>query len=263
MGFSKSVVKDLALSTDVWVPNSALAVVIPAYNEAATIAAVADGALHMTPHVIVVDDGSQDDTAEIAQQLDVEVIRLGGNKGKAAALIAGFQHAMTLDVQGVVTLDGDGQHQWSDIVKVAEAGFLAGNRLVIGSRLHQPENFPKSRLRANRIANFWISWAAGHRVADSQSGFRYYPISLLRQIDFSSLRSGGFVFESELLIKAAHAGYSTISVPIPALYDGEIFRPSHFKPVRDITQIVVMVAWALIRRGMNPYGLYRSLKPEV
>ena len=263
MGFSKTVATDLTLKSVPLAPNPALAVVIPAYNEASTIAAVAAGARRMTPHVIVVDDGSQDDTAQIAEQLDVVVLRLSENQGKAAALIAGFQYALTLDVQGVVTLDGDGQHQWGDIGKISEAGLLAGNRIVIGSRLHQPENFPKSRLRANRIANFWISWAAGHRVSDSQSGFRYYPITLLQMMDFSRLRSSGFVFESELLIAAAHKGFPSISTPIPALYDGELFRPSHFKPVRDITRIVMMVAWALIRRGMNPYGLYRSLKREA
>ncbi len=263
MGCSKTVATELALESASWAPNSGLAVIIPAYNEATTIAAVATGAWRMTPHVIVVDDGSQDDTALIAEQLDVVVLRLSENQGKAAALITGFHYAMTLGVRGVVTLDGDGQHQWGDIGKISEAGFVAGNRIVIGSRLHQPENFPKSRLRANRIANFWISWAAGHRISDSQSGFRYYPITLLHMMDFSRLRSSGFVFESELLIAAAHKGFPSISVPIPALYDGEVFRPSHFKPVRDITRIVVMVAWALIRRGMNPYGLYRSLKPEV
>ncbi|MBO6838071.1 MAG: glycosyltransferase family 2 protein [Alphaproteobacteria bacterium] len=239
--------------------RGSLAVIIPAYNEERTIRAIADGALKATPHVIVIDDGSTDDTLTQLAGLPVRVVRLSRNMGKAAALRRGFKEALALGVDGVVTLDGDGQHRPEDIASLVSVGATAGDRVVIGSRLHDGAKFPRARLIANRIANFWISWAAGHRISDSQSGFRYYPSSLLRALDLSSLSHGGFVFESEILIRAAQRGYLSTSVHIPALYDAVAFRASHFRPGRDITRIVLMVAWSLIRRGMYPMGLYRSL----
>lgn len=235
------------------------AVLIPAYNEEATIRAVAEGALGACGHVIVVDDGSADGTLAALDGLPVHLIRLECNQGKAAALVRGFRAALELGVEGVVTLDGDGQHRPQDIARIAETGLRRRSRIVIGSRLGEPDNFPKARLRANRIANFWISWAAGHAIEDSQSGFRYYPAALLSRLDLDRCARTGFVFESEVLISAARLGFTSEAVPIPALYDGVIQRASHFRPGRDITRIVRMVAWKLISRGLYPQGLYRSL----
>ncbi len=236
------------------------AVVIPAYNEQATIRDIAMGAANVAHHVIVVDDGSSDDTSAALDGLPVKCIRLSANRGKAAALAHGFETALDLDIEGVVTLDGDGQHRAEDIARIADVGLRSGDRIVIGSRLSQPENFPKARLRANRFANFWISWAAGYPIEDSQSGFRYYPAFLLKRLDMTKIVDQGFMFESEVLIDAARAGVHSEAVTIPALYAGVVQRPSHFRPVRDIARIVVMVAWKLISRGMYPQGLYRLLR---
>lgn len=240
-----------------------IAVVIPAYNEEATIRAVAEGTLAVAENVIVVDDGCTDRTVECLDGLPVRLIRMPCNQGKAAALVQGFKAALESGVDGIVTLDGDGQHRAEDIIRLAEIGLARGDRIIVGSRLSQPENFPKARLRANRIANFWISWAAGHAIEDSQSGFRFYPAALLRRLDLDKAARTGFVFESEVLIEAARHGTLTESVAIPALYAGVVQRASHFRPVRDITRIVRMVAWKLISRGMYPQGLYRSLTRQA
>lgn len=240
-------------------PSPRLAVVIPAYNEAATIRGIAEEALMTLDDVIVVDDGSVDGTAAALDGLGIHLIRLDHNQGKAAALVRGFREALALGVDGVITLDGDGQHRARDIARMAAAGRRHGTRIIIGSRLGDPANFPKARLRANKIANFWISWAAGHAIEDSQSGFRYYPAALLRHLDLDRHARTGFVFESEVLIDAAHRGVPSEAIAIPALYDGVMQRASHFRPVADITRIVRMVAWKLVRRGMYPQGLYRLL----
>ena len=238
-----------------------IALVIPAFNEASTIRGLAQNARAMTPNVIIVNDGSSDDTAAQLHDVDVQLINLPENRGKAAALTQGFRAALQDDcVEGVVTLDGDGQHRIEDLQMIVDAGQSMPDTIIIGSRLWDTEKFPKARLRANKFANFWISWAAGYRIDDSQSGFRYYPASLLRNVALHALAGRGFVFESEILILAARMGVRAKSVCIPALYNAQTFRRSHFRPVADIAKIVRMVSWKLISRGMNPYGLWRYLR---
>jgi glycosyltransferase involved in cell wall biosynthesis len=234
-----------------------VAVVIPAFNEEATIEAVVTDALSVAAQVIVVDDGSSDATVSQLAGLPVMLLRHDSNRGKAAALTTGMQHALDLGVRGVVTMDGDGQHRACDIHKLVDAAGTAPDSVVIGSRLHDIEQFPADRLKANRIANFWISWAAGQPIEDSQSGFRYYPASFLGKVRVPHGRSRSFVFESEILIKAARMGLRIVSVPIPALYGATLQRASHFRPVADITRITLMVAWKLISWGMYPAGLWR------
>ena len=159
----------------------------------------------------------------------------------------------------VVTLDGDGQHCPEDIPLLLEAWRAASRSIVIGSRLHAREAIPMARYRANRIANFWISWAAGQAIADTQSGFRVYPAALVAQPPVPCGVAASFVFESEILIEAARSGLQVVCVPINAMYWAH-GRASHFRPVLDIARIVRMVAWRLITRGLYLQGLLRSLR---
>jgi hypothetical protein len=108
------------------------------------------------------------------------------------------------------------------------------------------------------VADFWISWAAGYSFADSQSGFRVYPATLLNRVKIKHGKARSFVFESEILIEATHSGHRTLAVPIEALRRPGA-RSSYFRPVLDIARITCMVGWKLISRGMYPIGLYRSL----
>ena len=241
-------------------PVGKLIVVIPAYNEASTIADVVRTTLAVTPDIVVVDDGSTDGTVDQLAGLSVRVIQQSTNQGKGAALLRGFRDALESGADAVVTLDGDGQHAADQIPALVARAEASPGRIVIGSRLHDRAAFPPARYRANRVANFWISWASGHRIDDSQCGMRLYPRPVLEAICAKQRHHPGFVFESEVLIDAAAAGFTTVSVPIPALYDGHTQRPSHFRPVRDIAAIVVMVAGKLLSRGMYPRGLIASLR---
>ena len=130
--------------------------------------------------------------------------------------------------------------------------------VVIGARLIGRETSPRARRRANRVADFFIGWAAGQPLDDSQSGFRVYPAPLLRRLDVRHGPTRGFVFESEVLIAAARLGVKCRSVAIAAVYPRNA-RPSHFRPVADIARISRMILWQLARRGLHPAGLYRSL----
>jgi glycosyltransferase involved in cell wall biosynthesis len=233
-------------------------VVIPAYEEAATIRDVAARARTHADTVIVVDDGSHDGTAQQLDGLDVVLLRHAANRGKAATLWTGFEHALALGAETIVTLDGDGQHGPDDIPRLVHAQARFPDRIVVGSRLHDRAHFPARRYYANCFARFWISWAAGYPIADTQTGFRAYPAHLFKRVKHDDFRAEGFVFESEVLIRAAHHGVRSIAVPIPGIYP-KTARPSHFRPVADIARIVVMVAGHLSRRGLYPAGLWRSL----
>ena len=224
------------------------AVVIPAYNEAATIRDVAARALLQAAQVIVVDDGSTDGTAQRLEGLGAVVLRNEGNQGKAASLRRGADEALRLGAGAIVTLDGDGQHCPEDIPLLLRAWLAAPGAIVIGARLHARERIPPARYWANRIANFWIGLAAGYPIADSQSGFRIYPARIFREARVQCGRSRSFVFESEILIEAARLGMRALCVPVQVVYGGGA-RASHFRPVVDIARIARMVAWRLIAQG--------------
>jgi hypothetical protein len=233
------------------------AVVIPAYNERLAIAGIVERALEQAQIVIVVDDGSTDGTAEVLAALPVTLIRNAGNCGKAHSLWRGMQHALSLDVAGVVTLDADGQHGPEDIPRLVELARAHPRDIIVGARVLAREAAPRLRRFANRAADFGIGWAAGQRVADSQSGFRVYPAAVLQSVDIPHHPGRGFVFESEYLILAGGRGVHIRHVPILTLYTNDA-RASHFRSVRDVTRICLMVAWHLLRQGFHPAGLRRS-----
>lgn len=250
------------------------ALVIAAYNEAGTLGALVDAVLQVQAsigQVIVVDDGSSDNcAAQVRQDARVTLVRHASNDGKARALIDGMQTALAAGAARVLTMDGDGQHRPEDLARLIEAADRHPRTVIVGARLADREAIPSARYRANRFANFWIAWASGARVLDSQSGLRLYPGEVLRLVlpklaskypVCAGSRRKGFVFESELLIECGRIGCHTFAVRVPALYGTA--RASHFRPVADITQIVIMVAGHLLRRGLYPQGLWRSLRQSV
>lgn len=239
------------------------AIVIPAYNEAATIRDLAQRALAISNIVIIVDDGSTDGTVNELEGLPVKLIQHDTNQGKAASLWDGICLARQHEVDCIITLDGDGQHAPEDIPLLLSKFEEFPRHIIIGARLADKAAIPAKRYYANKIANFWIAWAAGYPIADSQSGFRLYPVELFDGLRIATSKQHGFVFESEILIKAAQRQIYSKPVRIPAVY-AENARPSHFHGVRDITFITLMVARFLITHLLFPQGLYRSvLKPRL
>ena len=234
-------------------------VVIPAYNEAATIRDVVTRTLAHVRDVIVVDDGSTDGTAGQLAGLPVTLLVNRRNRGKAAAVWRGARTALAAGAAGIATIDGDGQHDPDDLPRLFGAARLKPAALVIGARLQAKASMPKSRYRANRVATFCIAWAAGQPISDSQSGLRYYPAAVFRDLDVPHDRWSSFVFESEVLIAAARAGIEIASVPVSVRY-AELARASHFRPVTDVLKITSMVAGRLLRSGLNLPGLLRSLR---
>jgi glycosyltransferase involved in cell wall biosynthesis len=239
-----------------------IAVVIPAYNEAATIAEVVRGACAANPLVIVVDDGSEDGTQHCLAGLPVTVLRNESNLGKGASLWRGMRHAVARDAKAVVTLDADGQHAPELIPRLVAAHRHHPDRIIVAARLYRREQMPKHRRFGNEVADFWIGWASGWPVADSQSGFRLYPAALVQALRVNPGRGRSFVFESEVLIDAARLGFRPLAVPSEAVY-AEDGRASYYRPWRDTIRIVAMVAGKLVVRGMAPAGLIRSRRLPV
>jgi glycosyltransferase involved in cell wall biosynthesis len=230
-------------------------VVIPAYNEAHTIRDVATRARQQCQHVIVVDDGSADGTSWALAGLDVTVLRNEKNLGKAGSLWKGFQYALAQGAEGVITLDADGQHAPEEIPLFIKQSLDWPSAFLIGARRRDQRKTSFWRYGANRVADFWIGWAAGAPVEDSQSGFRLYPAALLREIDVPHERSRSFVFESEILIEAARRAMIIRNIPITVMpRSGPC--PSHFRPVLDIVRITRMVAWKIISKGLSLSGLW-------
>lgn len=233
-------------------------VVIPAYNEAETVRDVAMRARQQCANVVVVDDGSTDSTFRAVAGLDVTVLRNEENCGKAGSLSRGFEHALAHGAIGVITLDADGQHAPEEIPAFLKRSLEDPAAFLIGARRHDQRKASFWRYVANRIADFWIGWAAGQPIEDSQSGFRLYPASLLRDATLKHGRERSFVYESEIVIEAAGRGFQCRNVAVTmAPRSGP--RPSHFHPFMDIVRITRMVAWKLLSRGMYPAGLYRAL----
>jgi glycosyltransferase involved in cell wall biosynthesis len=236
-------------------------VVIPAYQEAATIGVIVSQC-RMLPgvsSVVVIDDGSRDETARIAAENGATVLRHPRNLGKGASLMRGLLVALQAGASHVATLDGDCQHRPEDLPRLLECSRQWPGHIVVGSRRASGHDAPRARFIANRIADFWISWAAGHPIDDSQSGFRVYPATLVQRLATRPPKAAGFAFESEILIEAARLGFFTVAVDIPTVYGATVKRESHFRPVADITRIVLLVGRKLLRAGMHPIGLWRSL----
>lgn len=238
--------------------DSSYWLIIPAYNESATIRGVVTRALLHAPNIIVVDDGSRDRTSHTLDGLPITLLKHERNMGKAASLWKGFQYAIERGARGLITLDGDGQHAPEDIPKLLSTAALYPEHLIIGARRRDQRCQTYKRYAANCVADFWISWAAGTSFEDTQSGFRIYPVSLFKDITIPHGKTRSFVFESEILIEAMRAGYGAVAVVIGVLPRAES-RPSYFSPVVDIARITIMVGGKLLSKGMYLPGLYKSL----
>lgn len=222
--------------------------VIPALNEALRIREVVEGALRECDRVIVIDDGSDDGTAECIADLPVTLLRHGHRMGKGASLRDGFREALRLGAAAVLTMDGDGQHLAADIPRLIAAANRHPHCIVIGARLRKRAQQPTYRRLANEFGDWGIAWGCGYLIADTQSGQRLYPAAVAALDD---VPGEDFVFEAQILISASRRlGMGVVSVPIESRYAGagavEKFRKSHFRPLHDlwrITSHVVVQVW--------------------
>lgn len=240
-----------------------IAVVIPALNEVLRIRDVVEDALAHCDRVIVVDDGSDDGTSEAVSDLPITLLRHTTRMGKGAGLRDGFAEALHQGVLAVVTMDGDGQHHAQDIPRLVDAANRRPGWIVIGARLRKRSQQPTYRRLANDFGDWGIAWGTGYQVVDSQSGQRLYPANVCA-LAASGIPGEDFVFEAQIVMSAAQElGTRCVSVPIEARYNqihgAPDFRPSHFRPLRDLWRITSHIVLQCLHRG-GVRDVHRSIR---
>ncbi len=220
-----------------------LCALIPAYNEGIHIAPVVRGVRKHLPDVVVVDDGSQDDTADRAEESGAHVIRHAQNRGKSGALQSGFDHALAQGYDAVVALDADGQHDPAELPRFVEALSAGGADIVLGSRMAHPEGMPWLRHWTNRTTSVILSRLAGQDVLDSQSGYKAIRTEVLRHVRPTR---EGFDGESEFLVVASRLGYRIAHVPISTIYGDET---SSISPAWDTWRFVRLCLSFILKLG--------------
>jgi glycosyltransferase involved in cell wall biosynthesis len=209
---------------------------IPAFNEAARVADVVAGARGLVDEVVVIDDGSRDQTAAVAEAAGAMVLRHPVNRGKGAAILTALEFFRQSPAEFALFLDADGQHDPAEIPRFVTAARATGADIVIGTRMGQTARMPLIR----RCANRWTSWVtsrlAGQGIPDSQCGYRLLRRAVLPDLNLATRH---FETETEMLIQAGRAGHQIVSIPIRTIYEPN--RASRIHPWRDTLRFFGLV----------------------
>jgi uncharacterized protein (DUF2062 family) len=229
-----------------------IACVIPHYNHFATVLAVASGARRHLPDVLVVDDGStgipEDFSARLAA-LDVKLLRHDRNLGKGAALLTAARALRAEGVTHMIALDADGQHDPGDLPRFVSEIAAHPDAVIIGCRdFAHAENVPGSSRFGRNFSNFWCRLETGVKCADTQSGYRAYPVAGLTALRFHCRR---YNFEIEALVKLLWSGYDLRELEIPVRYPPRGERISHFDPWKDNLRLTLLHS-CLVTRQLLP-----------
>ncbi len=203
-------------------------IIIPSYNESNTIAGLISQVQSLKLGLVVIDDGSTDNTAVIAEKNGAVVIRNARNQGKGASLIRGFEYCLKNNFDAAITMDGDGQHLPEDIpnfISLAEKKEEIG--IIIGNRMFNRRNMPFIRVMTNKFMSWLLSRIIRQKIHDSQCGFRLIKRKVLEEL---SLKTHKFEIESEIIIEAGRKGFKIESIPIQTVYRKE---RSHINPFVD------------------------------
>jgi len=221
-----------------------IAAAIPAFQPAASVADVVRRTHAVIEEVLVVDDGSTDGTGDAARGAGADVVAHPANRGKGAALVTAFRTLFGRGCDAVVTVDADGQHLPEEIPRLLEAA-RGGADLVLGTRDHLFAEMVAARRVANRLSSWAISWAAGQRLSDVQTGFRLYTRRVVEATGFPETR---FDAESAVVVRASRRGFRIVTVPVRLGFaDGR--TTSHYRPLVDSLRIARSVMRARLEVG--------------
>jgi glycosyltransferase involved in cell wall biosynthesis len=234
-------------------------VIIPAYNSSNTLAGVIADVTAYTNQIIVVDDGSVDKTAEVAKSFPfVQLISYPDNVGKGWALRKAFMYAMEQGYAFAITIDSDGQHFAKDLPAFIIRLRSVQDAIIVGSRNMDQDSVPGKSSFGHKFSNFWFKVETGIGCPDTQSGYRLYPLLLLKDIGFITRK---YEFEIEVLVRAAWKGIKIESIPVSVYYPPKELRVSHFRPFRDFTRISILNTVLVIITFLyiKPRDYFRSL----
>ena len=218
--------------------NQNICVIIPTYNNANTIEGVITGVLTYTQNIIVVVDGSTDNTSDILRNFDnIDVISYEKNIGKGWAIRKGFEKSLSKGFDYAITIDSDGQHYPDDLPGFIKELNKNPGSLIIGSRNIQADGMPAKNTFANKFSNFWYWAETNIKLPDTQSGFRLYPIKDYRNTRFYTRK---FEFEIEVLVRSAWSNIKIVPIPINVYYPPDGERVTHFRPLPDFTRISIL-----------------------
>jgi glycosyltransferase involved in cell wall biosynthesis len=237
-------------------------VVIPTYNNEKTLEKVVQDVLGITGDVIVVNDGSTDSTHLILEKFrNIRVVSYKKNQGKGYALKKGFELAIKEGYRYAITIDSDGQHYAKDIPAFIQKSIEQPDSLIVGSRQLPVEKMRQGSSFANRFSNFWFKFIAGITLPDTQSGFRLYPISKLKDIHFYTRK---YEFELEVLVRSAWKGIPVTSIPISVFYPSLEERVSHYRPIKDFLRISLLytVFFFVVLFYIKPFSFLKYLKKD-
>lgn len=213
-------------------------VIIPTYNNAATLAGVITDVSAYTNHIIVVNDGSTDNTDNILKTFPrIQYVNYSKNVGKGWAIRKGFEYAINKNYEYGITIDSDGQHFAKDLPAFIEKIEKEPGAIIIGARNMGQESVPGKSSFGNKFSNFWFKVETGITAPDTQSGYRAYPLQLLKGTRYITRK---YEFEIEVLVKAAWKGIKIDSVPVSVYYAPKEIRVSHFRPFKDFTRISIL-----------------------
>lgn len=243
-----------------------LTILIPTYNNASTLCDVVRRSVAVWPDVLVVDDGSTDDTRERLCQLQEEIsfmiVSYPDNRGKGGALKAGFKEAKAKGYTHVLTLDADGQHFPEDAPALIEASRKQPEALIVGSRTFGDKNMPGGNVFANKFSNFWFTVQTLQSIPDTQTGYRLYPLDGVGGLRVLTAR---YEAELELLVFSAWRGTPLVPVPVRVYYPAPEERITHFRPTLDFLRITclntVLCFLAIVYGG--PRMLFTKIKRSI
>ncbi len=218
-----------------------ISVLIPTYNEAKEIGRIIKEIKQQDLDVIVVDDGSSDNTFQIAQKSGAIAQRNQINEGKGASLIKGFAMCLSRGYDAVITMDGDGQHLPQDLPRFIRRAGESDSQILIGNRMQDTGSMPWLRIHTNQLMSDFISLIAKQKIPDSQCGFRLIKKDALEKM---KLVTKNYEIESEILIKAARLRFKIESIPITTVYSGEKSNINPFVDTLRFVRLIMKELWS-------------------
>ncbi len=212
-------------------------VIIPTFNESKTIAGLIQQVQSSGLEVIVIDDGSTDNTADIAEASKAQLLRNVKNLGKGASLAKGYDFALARGFEAVISMDGDGQHSCDDLAAFIRKAESSDCAIIVGNRMSSARQMPALRVATNRFMSWLISLVTGQHIPDTQCGFRLVKKELLEKLNLSTSK---YETESEILIQAARLGFKIESVAVRTIYSGQKSQINPFVDTLRFLRFIIL-----------------------